>query len=82
MINYIPHQDGQQISDRYAWWAEQEIGNENPKINDYAILITQEYQKLINNEITFEEFELNTSPIEEETSLNYIRNRIIEWYPN
>ena len=66
----------------YAYYAEQEIGNSNPIVNDYAVLITQEYEKLENNEITIEEFEANTPEIEEETTLNYIRNNIIQWYPN
>jgi hypothetical protein len=66
----------------YAYYAQQEIGNENQIINDYAALITQEYQKLNNGDITIEEFEENTPEISEETTLNYIRNRIIEWYPN
>jgi hypothetical protein len=82
MTNYISYEDGQPFSQRYAWWAEQEIGNENLNIDTYARLIQQEYQKLVNNEITLEEFEINTPKIDEETPLNYIRDRIIEWYPN
>jgi hypothetical protein len=82
MINYIPYQEGQPYSDRYAWWATQEIGNQNSNIDSYAKLLTQEYQKLINGEINIEQFEENTPEIDEETPLNYIRNRIIEWYPN
>lgn len=82
MIEYIPYQEGQSYSSRYAWWAEREIGNSNPNINDYAILIIQEYQKLELNQITIEEFEQNTPEIDEDTPLNYIRNCIISWYPN
>lgn len=82
MTNYIPYQDGQPFSERYAWWVGQEIGNENLNIDSYAKLIQQEYQKLINNEISLKEFESNTPEIDEETPLNYIKNRIIEWYPN
>lgn len=82
MTQYIPYQEGQPYSDRYAWWATQEIGHENLNINDYAILISEEYQKLNNKEITVEEFRENTPEIDEETPLNYIRNCIIYWYPN
>jgi hypothetical protein len=81
MTNYIPYQDGQPLSERYAWWAQKEIGHQNLNIDSYAKLIQQEYQKLINNKISLEEFESNTPEIDEETLLNYIRNRIIEWYP-
>jgi len=82
MTEYTPYQEGQSISQRYAWWASREIGHENPNIDAYAVLLTQEYQKLENGEITIEEFETNTPKISEETPLNYIRDRIIEWFPN
>lgn len=82
MIEYIPYQDGQPFSDRYAWWTSREIGHKNENINSYALLIQQEYQKLINKQITLKEFELNTPEISEQTPLNYIRNTIIYWYPN
>jgi len=62
----------------YYFWAEKEIGNLNPKIDAYAKLIVQEYDKFFNGEITIEEFEVNTPEIEESTSLNYIRNMIIK----
>ena len=61
----------------YYFWAEKEIGNENPIIDEYAKLITQEYDKFFNGEITIEEFEQNTPEINEDTPLNYIRNIII-----
>ncbi len=70
------------IHENYAYYAIKEIGNENSNIDTYARLIQQEYQRLINNEITLEEFEINTPKINDETELNYIRDRIIEWYPN
>lgn len=76
------YKEGQPFSERYAWWAEQEINHENQNISDYANLIVEEYQKLINQEITIEQFESNTPEINEDTPLNYIRNRIIGWYPN
>jgi hypothetical protein len=66
----------------YYFWAEKEIGNENPIIDLYAKLITQEYDKFFSGEITLEEFEINTPKIDEESSLNYIRDRIIESYSN
>lgn len=62
----------------YYFWAEKEIGNSNPKIDAYARLIVQEYDKFFNGEITIEEFEVNTPEIEESTSLNYIRNMILK----
>jgi len=66
----------------YASYVKNEIGNQNLNIDAYAVLLTQEYQKLENGEITIEEFETNTPKISEETPLNYIRDRIIEWFPN
>lgn len=82
MNDFIPYEKGQPVSNRYAWWATKEIGHQNKKINDYAILIGEQYQRLENGEITVEEFELNTPEIDEETPLNYIRNCIIHWHPN
>jgi len=43
MTEYTPYQEGQSISQRYAWWASREIGHENPNIDAYAVLLTQEY---------------------------------------
>ena len=78
----IEYQEGQPISERYVWWASREIGNLNPNIDAYAKLIQEEYKKLINNEITLDEFKDNTPEINEETTLNYIRNMIILGYTN
>ena len=78
----IEYQEGQPISERYAWWASREIGNPNLNIDAYAKLIQEEYKKLINNEITLDEFKDNTPEINEETTLNYIRNMIILGYTN
>lgn len=61
MTEYTPYQEGQSISQRYAWWASREIGHENPNIDAYAVLLTQEYQKLEDGEITIEEFETKYS---------------------
>jgi hypothetical protein len=82
MINYIEYKEGQSYSNRYAWWASREIGNKNLNIDEYAKLITQEYKKLETGEITIEGFQQNTPEIGDDTCLNYIRNKIIEWYPN
>lgn len=78
----IEYQEGQPISERYAWWASIEIGNPNLNIDAYAKLIQEEYKKLINNEITLDQFKDNTPEINEETTLNYIRNMIILGYTN
>ena len=77
----IPY-DGTTVSGRYNWWASQEIGNENPNIDTYAKLINSEFQKLLDGEVDIKQFEDNTPHIEDETPLNYIRDRIIENYPN
>lgn len=61
----------------YYFWAEKEIGNENPIIDSYAKLIVEQYNKFFDGEITLEEFEANTPKIEEETTLNYIRDMLL-----
>jgi len=66
----------------YYYWAEKEIGNEDPIIDSYAKLIVQEYDKFFGGEITLDQFKANTPKIEVESPLNYIRDRIIEWFPN
>jgi hypothetical protein len=82
MIDYIPYQEEQAYSNRYAWWALREIENPNSHVSEYAKLITKEYQKLINKEIAIEQFEQNVPKINEDTCLNYIRDCIIYWHPN
>lgn len=79
---FIFYREGQPISDRYAWWAEQEIDNPSENISTYAKLIVNEYKKLLNGEIDINEFEKNTPEIEENTVLNYIIKCIISFYPN
>lgn len=74
--------DTKKIHENYFKYVQNELNHNNSNIDSYARLIQEEYQKLINGEITIEEFEANTPEIDEETPLNYIRNRIIEWYPN
>lgn len=74
--------DTKKVHENYFKYVQNELNHNNSNIDFYARLIQEEYQKLINGEITIEEFEANTPEIDEETSLNYIRNRIIEWYPN
>jgi hypothetical protein len=82
MLNYIEYKEGQSYSNRYFWWVTQEIGNENVNIDAYAKLIKLEYEKLENGQITIEDFQQNTPEIIDDTCLNYIRNKIIEYYPN
>lgn len=79
--NAIPY-EGTTISGRYNWWASQEIGNENPNIDTYAKLINSEFQKLLDGEIDIKQFEDNTPHILDKSPLNYIRDRIIEFFPN
>lgn len=74
--------DTKKIHENYFKYVQNELNHNNSNIDSYARLIQEEYQKLINGEITIEEFEANTPEIDEETPLNYMRNRIIEWYPN
>lgn len=74
--------DTKKVHENYFKYVQNELNHNNSNIDFYARLIQEEYQKLINGEITIEEFEANTPEIDEETPLNYIRNRIIEWYPN
>jgi hypothetical protein len=82
MLNYIEYKEGQSYSNRYFWWACREIGNQNSNIDAYAKLIKEEYEKLETGQITIEDFQQNTPEIIDETCLNYIRNKIIEYYPN
>ncbi len=74
--------ENQKVSENYIQFAKKEIGNSNFQIDCYAKLIVLEYQKLISNQITLEDFKNNTPEISEDTQLNYIRNKVIEWYPN
>ena len=67
--------------DNYIGWVEKELDNESPTIRDYATLIISEYKKLSDNLITIQQFEENTPQINDETPLNYIRDRIIIFYP-
>lgn len=80
--NYVPSYEGQPISARYAWWVTQEFNHVNPNIDAYARLITSEYEKLVSGTIDIQQFALNTPTIKEEIPLNYIRNCIIQHYPN
>lgn len=74
--------ENQKVVENYIHFAKKEIGNLNSQIDLYAKLIVSEYDKLTSNQITLEEFTENTPEISEDTQLNYIRNKIIEWYPN
>ena len=74
--------EGTSITSRYMWWVAQELNHSNPNIDSYAKLIISEFARLEKDEITIEEFDKNTPNIEDETPLNYIRNRILVHYPN
>jgi hypothetical protein len=66
---------------RYVWHAGQELNHPVENIASYAKLIISEYNRLINEEIDIAQFEANTPHIEEDTPLNYIRDRICMFYP-
>jgi hypothetical protein len=75
-----PPYDGKTIVGRYIWHAANELNHSNPNIDAYAKLLIAEFAKLEKNEITIEEFDANTSNIEDETPLNYIQTRIVMFY--
>lgn len=74
--------EGTRVVGRYMWWVAEELNHSNPNINAYAKILISEFERLETGEITIEEYEQNTSNIEDETPLNYIRNQIITHYPN
>jgi len=74
--------NSEKVHENYLHFAKKEIGNTNQSIDSYAKLIVSEYEKLISGNIAIEKFAENTPEISEDTQLNYIRNKIIEWYPN
>ena len=78
----MSYYEGTSIVGRYMWWVAKELNHENPNIDTYAKLLISEFARLENGEITLEEFNINTPNIEDETSLNYIKNQIITHYPN
>jgi hypothetical protein len=80
-LDPLPY-DGTGIALRYMWWVTKELNHSNPNIDAYAKLIISEFARLEKGEITIEEFNKNTSNIEDETPLNYIQNQIILHYPN
>ncbi len=62
-----------------------EIAEGGPGVHDYyAKRIISEIQKVVDGEQTLEDFEKNTPHIKPRTgrTLNYIRDRIIDHYPN
>ena len=74
--------EGTSTVGRYMWWVAKEVNNANSNIDAYAKLIISEFARLEKNEITIEEFEINTPNLDDETHLNYIRKQIIIHYPN
>lgn len=77
-----PPYEGTSIVGRYMWWVAKDVNHSNPNIDAYAKLIIAEFSRLENNEITVEEFDKNTSNIEDETPLNYIQRCTVMHYPN
>jgi len=77
-----PPYEGTSIVGRYMWWVAKEVNHSNPNIDAYAKLIIAEFSRLESSEITVEEFDKNTSNIEDETPLNYIQRCIVMHYPN
>jgi len=79
--DFVTPYQGTTVIGRYIWWAGQELNQPVENIASYAKLIIAEYNKLINEEIDIAQFESNTPHIEEDTPLNYIRDRICMFYP-
>ena len=79
--NTTSQYEGTSVTGRYMWWVAKELNHSNPNIDAYAKLLISEFAKLEKDEITIEEFNVNTPNIEDETPLNYIKGCIVLHYP-
>jgi hypothetical protein len=79
---YFPYPEGQPLHERYIWWVQQELNNSNEESASYASSLLTEYEKLKNNQITIEEFEINIPYLNVSffTPLNYLRDCIIKYF--